>query len=71
MDDAPAGTTFCFTAGLHRIGDTIRPRANQVLAGDQGAVLTGSVKLNKWAASNGDWATTGVLPPAYAQTGQC
>jgi len=71
VDEAPAGTTFCFTAGLHRIDDTIRPKANQVLASDQGAVLTGSVKLTKWAVSNGHWVTTGVLPPAYAQTGQC
>ncbi|MEI8409360.1 MULTISPECIES: right-handed parallel beta-helix repeat-containing protein [unclassified Kribbella] len=71
VDDAPNGTTFCFTAGLHRISQTIRPKANQVLASDQGAVLTGSVKLTKWAASNGDWVTTGVLPPPYGQTGQC
>jgi len=71
VDAAPAGTTFCFAAGLHRIGETVRPKANQVLASDQGAVLTGSVKLTKWAASSGDWVTTGVLPPAYAQTGQC
>ncbi|WP_406056974.1 right-handed parallel beta-helix repeat-containing protein [Kribbella sp. NBC_00889] len=71
VDDAPNGTTFCFTAGLHRITQTIRPKADQVLASDQGAVLTGSVPLTRWTASNGDWVTTGVLPPAYSQTGQC
>ncbi len=71
VDDAPNGTTFCFTAGVHRISRTIRPKADQVLASDQGAVLTGSIRLAKWASSNGAWVTTGVLPPAYGQTGQC
>ncbi|MGZ0146822.1 right-handed parallel beta-helix repeat-containing protein [Kribbella sp. WER1] len=74
VDKAPAGTTFCFAAGLHRIRDTIHPKADQVLASDRGAVLTGSVRLNRWSPSgNGPkaWVTTGVLPSAYAQTGQC
>ena len=31
----------------------------------------GSVRLTKWSANNGDWVTTGALPPAYGQTGQC
>ena len=67
----PPGTTFCFTSGLHRITETIHPKANQVLASDEGAVLTGSVRLTRWTPSNGDWVATGVLPPAYAKTGQC
>ncbi|HEY9338607.1 MAG TPA: right-handed parallel beta-helix repeat-containing protein [Kribbella sp.] len=71
VDDAPTGTTFCFTTGWHRITETIHPKADQVLAGNSGAVLTGSVRLTRWTPSNGDWVTTGVLPPAYAQTGQC
>ncbi|MFB6725966.1 right-handed parallel beta-helix repeat-containing protein [Kribbella sp. NPDC056345] len=68
---APAGTTFCFSKGLHRISSTIAPKANQVLTGETGAVLTGSVPLTQWAANGDDWVTTGVLPPAYGQTGQC
>ncbi|MFF1823061.1 right-handed parallel beta-helix repeat-containing protein [Kribbella sp. NPDC058245] len=68
---APAGTTFCFAKGVHRIGETIQPKTNQVLTGEPGAVLTGSVPLTRWTANNGDWVTTGVLPAAYAQTGQC
>jgi hypothetical protein len=68
---APTGATFCFAAGLHRISQTIHPKANQVLASSRGAVLTGSVRLTKWAASSGDWVTTGALPRAYARTGQC
>jgi len=71
IDEAPTGTTFCFAAGVHRITQTLQPKADQVLASDQGAVLTGSIPLTSWTASSGDWVTTGVLPPAYAQTGQC
>ncbi|MFK4085971.1 right-handed parallel beta-helix repeat-containing protein [Kribbella sp. NPDC020789] len=68
---APAGTTFCFGKGVHRVGETIQPKANQVLIGEEGAVLTGSVPLSRWTADNGDWVTKGVLPAAYGQTGQC
>ncbi|GAA1682313.1 hypothetical protein GCM10009745_28250 [Kribbella yunnanensis] len=68
---AAAGTTFCFTKGLHRIGTTIAPKSNQVLTGENGAVLTGSIPLTQWAANGDNWVTTGVLPPAYTQTGQC
>jgi parallel beta-helix repeat protein len=71
IDKAPAGTTFCFSAGLHRISRTLQPKANSTLASDQGAVLTGSVPLTSWTADNGDWVTRGVLPPAYGMTGQC
>ncbi|MER7245411.1 right-handed parallel beta-helix repeat-containing protein [Kribbella sp. NPDC000426] len=71
VDDWPAGTTFCFASGLHRISETIHPKADQVLASDDGAVLTGSVRLTRWTLSNAAWVTTGALPPAYPQTGQC
>ncbi|WP_132144336.1 right-handed parallel beta-helix repeat-containing protein [Kribbella antiqua] len=71
VDAYPNGTTFCFTAGLHRITRTIHPKADQVLASDQDAVLTGSVPLTKWTASDGAWVTTGVLPAAYGRSGQC
>ncbi len=78
VDQAPAGTTFCFSAGLHRIRETIHPKANQILASDDGAVLTGSVRLTRWTPSNTTsagvataWVTTGMLPAAYPQTGQC
>jgi parallel beta-helix repeat protein len=71
VDKYPAGTTFCFAAGLHRITRAIHPKMNSTLGSDQGAVLTGSVRLTNWAATNGDWATKGVLPGAYGKTGQC
>jgi parallel beta-helix repeat protein len=68
---APNGATFCFAAGLHRIRRTIHPKADQVLASAQGAVLTGSVRLTMWSVSDGDWVTRGVLPAPYGRTGQC
>ncbi|GAA1561279.1 hypothetical protein GCM10009789_13160 [Kribbella sancticallisti] len=71
IDQAVSGTTFCFAAGVHRIDRPLRPKANMTLGSDQGAVLTGSVPLTDWAATDGDWVTKGALPPAYGQTGQC
>ncbi|GAA1511912.1 hypothetical protein GCM10009741_06670 [Kribbella lupini] len=67
----PAGTTFCFTAGLHRITSTIRPKADQTIASDDRAVLTGSVPLTSWARSGATWVTRGALPAAYGKAGQC
>ncbi|MDX6261660.1 MAG: hypothetical protein QOH84_3348 [Kribbellaceae bacterium] len=71
IDKAAAGTTLCFSAGLHRITRTLQPKPSMTLASDAGAVLTGSVPLTNWAADNGDWVTRGVLPAAYGMTGQC
>jgi parallel beta-helix repeat protein len=67
----PAGTTFCFAAGVHRISQTLRPKANQVLASAQRAVLTGSIPLTGWTASGSTWAVRGALPAAYGLSGQC
>ncbi|TDD44630.1 right-handed parallel beta-helix repeat-containing protein [Kribbella antibiotica] len=66
-----AGTTFCFAAGVHRIGTTIRPKARQVLASASRAVLTGSVPLTGWTRDGDRWVVRGVLPAAYGKTGQC
>ncbi|MFI5731339.1 right-handed parallel beta-helix repeat-containing protein [Kribbella sp. NPDC051587] len=68
---AAAGTTFCFAAGVHRIGTTIRPKAGQVLASADRAVLTGSVPLTGWTRDGDRWVVRGALPSAYGKTGQC
>ncbi|WP_405057730.1 right-handed parallel beta-helix repeat-containing protein [Kribbella sp. NBC_01505] len=68
---AAAGTTFCFAAGVHRIATTIRPKANQVLASADRAVLTGSVPLTGWTRDGDHWVTRGALPTAYGKSGQC
>ncbi|TDO43321.1 parallel beta-helix repeat protein [Kribbella sp. VKM Ac-2527] len=67
----PSGTTFCFAAGLHRISETIRPKANQTIASAKRAVLTGSTPLTSWSKSGAAWVTRGALPPAYGKAGQC
>ncbi|MFF1823062.1 right-handed parallel beta-helix repeat-containing protein [Kribbella sp. NPDC058245] len=68
---AAAGTTFCFAAGVHRIGTTIRPKAGQVLASADRAVLTGSVPLTGWTRDGDRWVVRGALPSTYGKTGQC
>jgi hypothetical protein len=67
----PAGTAFCFSAGIHRITRTIKPGAGSTLGSSKGAVLTGSRRLSTWAANNGDWVAKGALPASYALKGQC
>jgi parallel beta-helix repeat protein len=71
VSSKPAGTTFCFAAGVHRISSTIRPKANQVLASAQRAVLTGSVPLTGWVRSGSSWVVRGALPAAYGKSGEC
>ncbi|MGW1347492.1 right-handed parallel beta-helix repeat-containing protein, partial [Kribbella sp. NPDC002412] len=71
VNSKPAGTTFCFAAGLHRITETIRPKADTTLASAARAVLTGSVPLTGWTKSGAAWVVRGALPAAYGMSGQC
>ncbi|ADB31818.1 hypothetical protein Kfla_2753 [Kribbella flavida DSM 17836] len=71
IDQHPAGTTFCFSKGLHRISRAIRPTEGSTLASDEGAVLTGSVTLTGWQRDGQHWVVRGVLPPAYKLKGRC
>jgi parallel beta-helix repeat protein len=71
VNSQPAGSTICFASGLHRISQTIRPKANMTIASAARAVLTGSVPLTGWAKSGARWVTRGALPSAYGKSGQC
>ncbi|WP_433167872.1 right-handed parallel beta-helix repeat-containing protein [Kribbella sp. CA-247076] len=71
IDAQPAGTTFCFAKGLHRISRPVRPRAGDTLGGGRGVVLTGSVRLDGWTRDGDHWVARGVLPAPYALKGQC
>jgi hypothetical protein len=71
IDAAPAGTTFCFAKGVHRLTRPIQPRTNDTLAGNAGAVLSGSVRLTGWKRSAKAWVVHHVLPTAYPLKGQC
>ncbi|MBB5834125.1 right-handed parallel beta-helix repeat-containing protein [Kribbella italica] len=71
IDQNPAGSTFCFSKGLHRITRPIRPTEGSTLASDQGAVLSGSVTLNTWQREGQYWVVRGALPAAYKLKGKC
>jgi parallel beta-helix repeat protein len=71
INSLPAGSTVCFAAGVHRISQTIRPKANMTIASSSRAVLTGSVSLTGWAKSGARWVARGALPSAYGMSGQC
>ncbi|GAA3589257.1 hypothetical protein GCM10022235_70520 [Kribbella ginsengisoli] len=71
VNSQPAGSTVCFASGLHRISQTIRPKANMTIASSARAVLTGSVPLTGWAKSGTRWVNHGALPSAYGKAGQC
>jgi hypothetical protein len=71
IEARPAGTTFCFAKGVHRISRAIRPRAGDTLGGAPGAVLSGSVRLNGWKRDGDRWVVRGVLPAPYELKGQC
>jgi hypothetical protein len=71
IDAAPAGTTFCFTKGVHRITHAIQPRKGDTLGGVPGAVLSGAVRLTGWQRTGSAWSVQGVLPAAYPLKGQC
>ncbi|TCO52054.1 parallel beta helix pectate lyase-like protein [Kribbella antiqua] len=65
IDAHPAGTTFCFAKGTHRISKPIHPRDGDTLGGGEGVVLTGSVQLTGWQHDGDHWVVRGVLPTSY------
>ncbi len=71
VNSAPEGATLCFASGLHRVSQTIRPKAKMTIASSARAVLTGSVPLSGWSKSGSHWVTRGALPAAYGKAGAC
>ena len=67
----PEGATICLKPGLHRVAETIEPKASQTLRGNKGAVLTGEIPVEGWRKDAGHWAASGYLPPDYEKVGQC
>lgn len=72
LNAAAAGTRFLVKAGTYRITTPILPKSNQVLMGETGTIISGSVVLSSWT-NNGDgtWYASGSLPAAYADGGVC
>lgn len=71
VNAAPAGSTVCISAGVHRISAPLAPRAGVTVAGVGAAVLDGAVPLTGWASSGSGWYVAGVLPSSYSSNGQC
>lgn len=71
IDAHPPGTTFCLSAGTHRITRPLVPRRGDALVGSRGAVLSGSKVLTGWHRHGSVWTTRGFLPPRPGRHGQC
>ncbi|GAB3927547.1 hypothetical protein GCM10029976_023880 [Kribbella albertanoniae] len=71
IGEHPAGTTYCFAKGLHRISKPIEPREGDRFGGGPDVVLTGSKQLTGWTRDGSRWVVRGVLPAAYPLKGQC
>lgn len=67
----PAGTTFCLTAGTHRVREPLVPRTGDALVGHLGAVISGSRVLTGWRRDGRAWSTTGFLPDGPGTSGYC
>lgn len=59
VDRHPAGTTFLFRAGVHRMTSTIEPRRGDVFDGEVGAVLNGARVLSGFEREGNLWVIKG------------
>lgn len=66
------GTRFLIKAGTYRLTTPLLPKTGQVLMGETGTIISGSVVLASWT-NNGDgtWYASGSLPSAYTDGGVC
>ncbi|GAA2135292.1 hypothetical protein GCM10009844_00390 [Nocardioides koreensis] len=71
IDAHPPGTTFCLSAGTHRVDTPLVPERGDALVGDRGAVLSGSRVLTGWRREGRVWTTQGFLPPSPGDHGEC
>lgn len=71
VNAAPAGSTVCLGAGVHRISAPLVPKAGVTIAGSGVAVLDGAVPLTGWVRDGSGWYVAGALPAAYTSKGQC
>ncbi|SHH59144.1 parallel beta-helix repeat (two copies) [Jatrophihabitans endophyticus] len=65
------GSVVCFAAGVYRVTAPLAPRQGQTLRGEPGAVLSGAVAVDSWAASGARYVAHGYLPAAYSDGGVC
>lgn len=72
LNAGTTGTRFLIKAGTYRLTTPLLPKTNQVLMGETGTIISGSVVLSSWT-NNGDgtWYASGALPGAYTDGGVC
>ena len=58
VNNAPAGATFFFEAGVYR-GVSLSPKEGQTFIGEQGAVLNGSTLLTNFTQEGSHWVIGG------------
>ncbi len=56
---APAGSTFCLKAGVHRFNSAVTARTGDVYIGEPGAVLRGTKVLTSFSRAGSSWVATG------------
>jgi hypothetical protein len=67
----PPGTTFCLSAGTYRLLTPLVPKRGDKFIGRLGAVLSGSKVLTGWRTEGRVWTTSGFLPTAPGNFGEC
>lgn len=71
VDANPAGTTFVFAAGTHRLRAAIVPRLGDTFLGEPGAILSGARVLDVFEQVGDLWAARGQTQQGYVGPGSC
>jgi hypothetical protein len=66
----PAGSTFVFASGVHRLSGPIVPRDGDVFVGEVGAVLSGAHLLTSFGREGGLWVVSGQTQQGFRH-GSC
>lgn len=66
----PAGSTFVFASGIHRLSEPIVPRDGDVFVGEAGAVLSGARSLTSFEREGDVWVVTGQTQQGFRH-GSC
>jgi parallel beta-helix repeat protein len=66
----PAGSTFVFASGVHRLSGPIVPRDGDVFVGEVGAVLSGARLLTSFGREGGLWVVSGQTQQGFRH-GSC
>ena len=71
LSSHPAGASFCFSRGVHRLAVPLTPKPRQRLIAWPGAVLSGARVVTEWERRGAAWRATGQLPASPTTHGEC